>query len=121
MSVIGSILSGSHRPSNESHQPTDPAESSRYQVDPGAKNEQRTDKIQHPTDSLGLHNLVSGKLSTRQNRGIGEPRRDGEDRSVAGITGSSTRSLIAQALNRIKATWPDPAREMERVVIDDHS
>jgi hypothetical protein len=118
VSVIGSILPGSYRPSNESHQPTDPAESSRYQVDPGAKNEQRADKIQHPTDTLGIHNLVSGKLSTRQNRGIREPLRDVEDRSVAAITGSSTRSLIAEVLNRIEATWPGPAREMERVVIE---
>ena len=37
--------------------PTDPAESSRHQVDPGATNEQRADKIQQPTNALGLHSL----------------------------------------------------------------
>ena len=39
VSLIGSTKSGPQRPSNESHQPTDPAESPRHQVDPGAKNE----------------------------------------------------------------------------------
>lgn len=63
MSLIGSTTSGPQGKSNESHQPTDPSESPRYQVDPGAKNEQRADKIQQPTNALGLHTLGSGKLS----------------------------------------------------------
>ena len=68
MSVIGSIKAGSRCPSNESHQPTDPAKCPRYHVDPGPKNKQRADKIQQPTDTLGLHSVGSGKLSALQNR-----------------------------------------------------
>ena len=86
MSLIGSTKSGPQRPSNESHQPTDPAESPRHQVDPGAKNEQRADKIQQPTNALGLHSLGSGKLSALQNRCNREPRRDVDAKSVAVIT-----------------------------------
>jgi len=66
VSVVASIMLGPHRPSNEGHQPTGPAESRRYQVNPGAEHEQRADKIQQPTDAVGLHSFRSGKPSTNQ-------------------------------------------------------
>ena len=86
MSVIGSIKSGSHCPSNQSHQPTNPAKRPRYHVDPGAKNKQGADKIQQPTDTLGLHSVGSGKLNALQKRCYSEPRRDVDGKSVAAIT-----------------------------------
>ena len=112
MSVIGSIKSSPHRPSNESHQPTDPAECRRYKVNPGAKNEQRADKIQQPTDTLGLHSLSSGKLSTRQNRGNREPCRDVEAEKCRRNYRIVTRRLITEALTRIKT--PSPRAQLGR-------